>query len=337
MKNDTSKKILAFIEKNGQATPKELVDYLGITKQAVFRQLSKLIENQVIFKSGKPPRVFYFINIKKDTPLIIDGMSCETSAENITLERNTTQEIENNYLIITPSGEKKEGLVGFTYWCEKNNLPLKKTAREYIQTLDKYAKFKKNNLIDGTQKIKNTFSKSYLDHLFYLDFYSLERFGKTKLGQLLLYAKQSQDKKLIQELSTTIVPQINSIVLLNEIDGVGFIPPTVKREIQFMKELERILQLNLKRVSISKIKTDVSVPQKTLNKLEDRIENADKTIIVGKGQTFKNILLIDDAVGSGATLNQTAKKIRTMNICSGKIIGLAITGSFKGFDVISEV
>ncbi|MFA6159747.1 MAG: MarR family transcriptional regulator [Parcubacteria group bacterium] len=337
MKNDTSKKILAFIEKNNQVTPKELVDYLGITKQAVFRQLSKLIENKVIFKNGKPPRVFYFINIKKDKTLIIDGMSCKTSADNIPLERNTTQEIENNYLIITPSGEKKEGLIGFTYWCEKNNLPLEKTATEYIQTLKKYAKFKKNNLIDGTQKIKNTFSKSYLDHLFYLDFYSLERFGKTKLGQLLLYAKQSQDKKLIQELSTTIAPQINSIVLTNEIDGVGFIPPTVKREVQFMKELERILQLNLKRVSISKIKTDISVPQKTLNKLDDRIENADKTIIVRKGQTFKNILLIDDAVGSGATLNQTAKKIRTMDICSGKIIGLAITGSFKGFDVISEV
>lgn len=63
MKNDTSKKILAFIEKNTQATPKELVDHLGITKQAVFRQLSKLIKNQVIFKSGKPPKVFYSITV----------------------------------------------------------------------------------------------------------------------------------------------------------------------------------------------------------------------------------------------------------------------------------
>ncbi|MDO9231384.1 MAG: hypothetical protein Q7U36_02810 [bacterium] len=338
MKNDTSEKIIAFIEKNNQVTPKELVDYLGITKQAIFRQLSKLIENQTIFKSGKPPKVFYFINkIKKDKAFSINGASSKSSADNITLERNIIQEIENNYLIITPSGEKKEGLIGFTYWCEKNNLPLEKTADEYIQTLDKYAKFKKDNLIDGTQKIKNTFSKSYLDHLFYLDFYSLERFGKTKLGQFLLYAKQSQDKKLIQELSTTIKPRIDSIILANKIDGVGFIPSTVKREVQFMKELERILQLNLRKISISKIKNDISVPQKTLNKLEDRIENADKTIIVKKGQTFINILLIDDAVGSGATLNQTAKKIRTMEICSGKIIGLAITGSFKGFDVISEV
>ena len=51
----------------------------------------------------------------------------------------------------------------------------------------------------------------------------------------------------------------------------------------------------------------------------------------------KNILIIDDAVGSGATLHETAKKIRQKNICSGSVIGLAITGSAKGFDVISEV
>lgn len=52
---------------------------------------------------------------------------------------------------------------------------------------------------------------------------------------------------------------------------------------------------------------------------------------------FTNIVLIDDAVGSGATLNETAKKIRAQGLCRGKIIGLAITGSAKGFDVISEV
>ena len=42
-------------------------------------------------------------------------------------------------------------------------------------------------------------------------------------------------------------------------------------------------------------------------------------------------------IGSGATLNETARKIRERKICKGKIIGLAIVGSFKGFDVISEV
>lgn len=50
-----------------------------------------------------------------------------------------------------------------------------------------------------------------------------------------------------------------------------------------------------------------------------------------------NVLLIDDAVGSGATLNEVASQIKQRGIASGKVIGLAIAGSLKGFDVISEV
>ena len=93
----------------------------------------------------------------------------------------------------------------------------------------------------------------------------------------------------------------------------------------------------IKKLSIIKVKTNITVPQKSLSKLGDRIENARKTIIVNDKNTYKNILLVDDAVGSGSTLNETAKQLKEKGVCTGAIIGLAITGSFKGFDVISEV
>jgi len=157
------------------------------------------------------------------------------------------------------------------------------------------------------------------------------------LGQVLLYAKNSQDKRLIKELVLEIKPKIEKIIKEFNIDGVGFIPPTVKREVQLMREIQKQLKLKTRVIEISKIKTDIVVPQKTLNKIEDRIENAQKTISVEENTIFSNILLIDDAVGSGATFNETARKIRKKGICENKIIGLAITGSFKGFDVISEV
>ncbi len=51
---------------------------------------------------------------------------------------------------------------------------------------------------------------------------------------------------------------------------------------------------------------------------------------------FKNVLLIDDAVGSGATFQEVAKKLKKRGIAT-QVYGLAITGSAKGFDVISEV
>ena len=104
-----------------------------------------------------------------------------------------------------------------------------------------------------------------------------------------------------------------------------------------MKELEQFSQLPVRTLEVTKIKTEIIVPQKTLSKLEDRVENAKKTIIVNDIKLYKNILIIDGAVGSGATLNETARQIRHKNIIEGRIVGLAITGSFNGFDVISEV
>ena len=152
-----------------------------------------------------------------------------------------------------------------------------------------------------------------------------------------MYAKQSQNKKLMKEISLQIKSKIIKLIKKNKITSVGFIPPTVKREFQLMKVIQKHLNLDSKLISITKAKTDVAVPQKTLTKIEDRIQNARNTIIVDDNNKHKNILLIDDAVGSGSTLNETALQIKRRGICTGKIYGLAIVGSFKGFDVISEV
>lgn len=323
---NTASKILEYIGKNSQATGSELANVFDISDRAIRKQLSKLLENDEIYKIGKPPKVYYLITEVK-----------KTIKEKIVIDDKIVKEVERKFLIITPAGEKKEGFDGFIYFSEKNNLPIEKTAIEYLKTTAKYDKYKENGLIDGFSKLKNTFDKVYLDAVFYLDFYSIERFGKTRLGQLLLYAKQSQNKILMKEIIVEIKPSIDKVIKKFKIDGLGYIPPTVKRETQLMRVLEKGLHEDIRKVKIAKVKTTVAVPQKTLNKLVDRIENAKNTIVVEENSSYKNILLIDDAVGSGATLNETAKKIRDKQICKGKIIGLALTGSFNGFDVISEV
>lgn len=322
----TNQKIIEYIKKNKQATGSELADFLELSDRAIRKQLSSMFEKRILDKIGKPPKVFYFL--KKYSNLELDNQKIESRMKD---------KINDNYIIITPAGERIEGLKGFAYWCNKNGLPIDKTAKEYIKTINRYEAFKKSGFIDGMDKMKNTFKKVYLDNIFYLDFYSIERFGKTKLGQLLLYAKQSQNKKLMKELITNIKPKADEMIEKYKIDGICYVPPTVKRETQLMKVLEKGLKENIRNIKISKIKTSIIVPQKTLNKLNDRIENAKNTFAVEEKTVFKNILVIDDAIGSGATMNEIAKKIKDKNICSGKIIGLAITGSFKGFDVISEV
>jgi len=325
MKESSYEKIIKYLEEHESATAKELGDFLGITKQALFRHLKKMIGNKELTKTGTPPKVFYSINKEK-------------MAAVVKFKPEIEKVLKDNYLIITPSGEIKEGADGFVYWCKRNDLDPIKTSLEYIKTLDKYNKYRlKSGIIDGISKMKSTFPKVYLDKLFYIDFYSIERFGKTKLGQLLLYAKQSQNKPMMKTISMLMKDKAIKIIDKCKIDGIGFIPPTVKREVQLMREIENNLNLQYRKVNLTKIKTEVVVPQKTLSKLEDRVENASNSIFIQDRNIYNNILLIDDAVGSGATLNEVAKKIKNSGICKGKIIGLAIAGSFKGFDVISEV
>jgi DNA-binding transcriptional ArsR family regulator/hypoxanthine-guanine phosphoribosyltransferase len=326
----TSDKIIDYVKARGQVTGNELIDYLSITDRAVRKQLKALIDNGQLKKSGRPPRVYYSI---ADEPESMHREVADSSA----VTAKTKNIIEEDFLYITPRGTVQEGWNGFEYWCSERNFELVKMAARYDQISRKYGQHKKAGLIDGMHKMKTSFQDVALDAVFYIDFYSIEIFGKTKLGQLLLFAKQSQNRTLMNELAAIVKPTVTRLIEKYQIDGVGFIPPTVKREVQLMKQIQIRLDLGIRTVAIFKIKTPVAVPQKTLNKLEDRIINARETISVDEMGSYNNILLIDDAVGSGSTLNETAKKIRQKGICKGKIIGLAITGSFNGFEVISEV
>jgi predicted amidophosphoribosyltransferase len=89
-------------------------------------------------------------------------------------------------------------------------------------------------------------------------------------------------------------------------------------------------------VKIRKISGIIPVPQKSLSKLEERITNAENTFAISETARYNHVLLIDDAVGSGSTLNQIAGKLKQKGIAK-KVTGLAVVGSFKGFDVVTDV
>ena len=61
----TSQKIIDYMKKNGQVVTGDIVDYLNITDRAVRKQLKNLLDNNRIVKSGKPPKVYYYVAIKE--------------------------------------------------------------------------------------------------------------------------------------------------------------------------------------------------------------------------------------------------------------------------------
>jgi hypothetical protein len=327
MKTNTREAILSFIVTHASATPKQLQEALGIGAVATHRQLLKLQEAGQITKIGAPPRVFYILAAVGNEAVDLGSISVDV-----------VKVLDREFLYISPTGIIFEGKAGFVQWCNERNLPIGKAAKEYIQTLQKYHKYiLSNGLIDGMPKMKATFDIVYLDEVYYLDFYAMERFGKTKLGSLLLYAKQSQSRELLAQLFRMVIPRIDRLAKQKKIKSLTFVPPTVKRTVQLQKELEGALQSHLPRTLVYKVSNDIPVPQKTLSRLEDRIANARASMIIPSQTTIHSpVLVIDDSIGSGASMNELAAKIKQISP-KAKVIGLALTGSFKGFDVLQEV
>ena len=318
--------IIKLLSEHGQLPVHQLSDLLNISRQRVHRLLADMIEQGQVVKLGTPPRVYYQLATSSRVQRPVQLSSDETDF------------LLKHFLIVDPMGQVLTGLPGFEYWCVERKLPVEKTFKEYIKTMNKYLAFiDVNGLIEGSQKLKHTKELSQcLDRVYYADFYAIERFGKTKLGALLHHAKVSQSKRLIRQIVEMTIDRLQRLIQIEDIHAVGYIPPTLRRDVQIMNELRKGYNLPLPHVSIQKIFLREPVPQKSLKRIEDRILNARNTIVVREMHSFGNVLLIDDALGSGATMSETACKLLAKSVAT-KVTGFAITGSYKGFEVIAEV
>ncbi len=327
----TRQKILDFILENSPVSVKKIIEETGVTRAMVHRHLLKLLQEGKVKKMGKAPKVFYFP---------IGGQNLELDFESdLKPIKKKGGKLFKDFCFINPEGRRFDGERAFDLWCESRKLNPEKMKVQYEKVLKKHQKFKRCDLIDATEKFKETFEKNFLRKVFYLDFYSIEIFGKTRLGQLVLHAKSSQNLDLIREVAEITDPLLEKLIQRKKIEAIGFIPHSVARKIPFLPKLKDFLDIQKEEIPLIKITSGIVIAQKSLSKLSDRIENAKKTIFIDpdwEEKKFRNVLLIDDAVGSGATLNETAKKIKKKKIARN-VYGLAIVGSLKGFEVISEI
>jgi len=330
MKKDPKKQILELASSG--IRPHDIVAALKISHVAVHKHLKQLIQRGLLEKRGRPPSVIYIAS------------PATLSLSTTQLPPEYAQIIEKHFCYFTPTGTQLLGITGFLTFLERTEQAQEPLARakEYIEILHKAEQFRDSNgLIDGTQKIVNTFEHCFLSRLYYSDFYSLPKYGKTKLGQYLLHGKSGQNINLIEAIAAETRDQVCKLISMNSIEAVAYAPHSIPRKIPFLKEYRRLLSLPLPEITLSKaFAGDIPIAQKSLSKLSERIENARQTIFV-KDQNFKHsrILIIDDALGSGATINEIASKLKTAHKGSKdcKIFGYAVVGSYKGFEVIKEV
>jgi hypothetical protein len=259
-------KILSLIGVKGEVSPKELESLTDLGTAMLFRHLKKLQEEKKIIKIGSSPKVFYKLN------------------QDVLLENKikiNSEIIQENFSLITATGQELLGTVGFVKWCEESKLDINMMVEKYEEQIREYKKFFHNGYIEATQKIQTSFKDNiFLDKLFYLDFYSYPVFGRTKISNWLFYGKTLQQKELMNKVIEISRNKIYTFVLEQKVDCVLFVPPTVPRKTQFMKVLEESLNLSLPKVKIIKTKTPIIIQQKSLKDLGDRIKNAKTSLVV---------------------------------------------------------
>jgi phosphoribosylpyrophosphate synthetase len=316
---NTKQKIQTIILKEKQVRAKDLREKLGVSQVLIHRHLKALVEEGIIQKVGSVPRVFY---IPKKTNFMKKLLYSEI--------------IEENFLEILPNGQFLYGTEGFLYWCNQRKLTISDQVKAYGKIFREQNSRKNHGLIDATAKITQAFSQNFLEKIWYLDFYSWEILGRTKLGKLILYAKQNSDQTLMKQIAREIKSPLKNLIARGKFTEIGLIPHSVPRKKDFLKTTLDFLDLHPKpKKYFAKIFIEYPVAQKTLKSKSDREKNANETLFLQKNQIPRKVLLIDDACGSGATLNIAAQKIKKTSPKT-KIYALAFVGSLKGFEVIQE-
>lgn len=314
--------IVSYLKTRPSSKPGEIADELGVSRQYIHRQLKSLLENKEIIATGSAPFVFYDVNPNR---------------KELNLVYQASDPIPH-YLYISPTGKRIEGFAGFTEWCTdpKRGLDPSKELPNYLTAIEELDKLREHGIIDATHKLKSSLSTTAVDKLYYSDIYSLVKFGKTRLGLLVTYAKQAQNKELMQEIVSLTKLNLLELIHREQIDAILYVPPTEKRVVQMMKILDKLYDFRLPKVEVIKARNPINVAQKTLSTLNERVLNARTTFVVRERAIYKNVLIIDDVVGSGASINEIAIKLRQQGVVKNKIIGFGLVGSLKGFDVVTR-
>lgn len=322
--------IIELLEECNELSVKEIVSKTNASKQMIHLALLKLIDENTVQKLGRTPKTSYRLIEQQPTRPVLMIPA---------LNEKQNQFLEEQCIIITHAGKLLRGIEALTYFCQEKDLPFERTYVELnsnFYALEKY--YDKKGKINATEKLLNTkaFDKVWPDNLYYFTFDTILPLGRTPWATLLHYAKQGQSTFLMNIIIEEVKERIHSFIKDQKADAVAFVPPSIGREIQFMKFLKNNLNLSLPLIEIKKINGLIPLPQHSVLRIENKIRNADNTYVVSETRHFKHVIVIDDLVDSGATLNQIAGKIKLKGIAA-EVTGLALVGSLEGFDVVSEL
>lgn len=331
MKRFEKKKLYTYFQQHKSASVHELSQHFGISTATVHKYIKELLATDVISKVGKPPQTIYML---QDHDTTIQDASMQ-------LDYMSQEFLQHHFLSFDEIGHELVGHDGFVQWCLSRWLDPEVQFWYYKNHIDAINAMRDSCgfLHQGFTKFVQQMKYSYLADLLYFDTYQLAQFGKSTLASLAFFAKQSQSLSLLDRVAQKTQWQIRCHIVNNIYDAVCYVPHSLTRKHQLLPTLRSKRSIPLPEIYLHKLYSgEVIVPQKSLKWAASRIRNARHTIFIKPHQeSVHHVLLIDDFVWSGATLNESAKKLLDAGLAQ-RVTGMALVGNIDmTYEVINEI
>jgi hypothetical protein len=327
--------VLDLLQTYGTLGITQLSRYSGKGRAILHRYVKALLAMGIIQKIWSSPHTVYRLtnNQNISPPVLIDPW----------FQYLQNRCLDEYFWKLSPSGKIYQWVEGFVTRCQSRGLDPHKKIDHFCQIASYLSDRKSQNphgLIDVTSDVHGHILDSALDQMYYADQYKRMEFGRGKTAEITFYAKDTQNLKLIWQSIALIIRQLQSLIYHSTIDAIAFIPHSRKRNIQLLKELQKNLRIwSIPQISYIKYAPHGIVrTQKSITSRADRISNARDTILLNHPWPlhYQTVLLIDDFVWSGATLNESAKKLKHAGVQT--VIWFAFVGNINmKYDVINEI
>lgn len=328
------KKIVDLFQENEILWVTQISNQIWISRTIVHKNIKKLLEENKIEKTWKWAHTKYKSLIfkwekVKDIP-------------NIIVDFKTKKIFDEIFYKFDSDWKLLKWFEGFKIWVFDRNFNLEKSIENY-KKIYKYVESKQDEcwLLDATNIFNKKFEKNYMKKVYYADEYAFMEYGRSKLAEMTFFAKQSQDKELINQSIEEFFYKLECFLFKNkDVDAIAITPWSIDRNNQLLWILKnRLEKIGLPFVNLEKFyKWSIPIPQKTIKSKSWRLKNAKNTIFVYDDniKNYKKVLLIDDFVGSWATLNITAQKI--IESWVKEVVWFSIVWSMDlSYEVINEI
>lgn len=301
--------VLDLFQENEYLWATEISQKLNKSRVIIHKYLKELINQNKLEKVGT------WAYTKYKSVFFIESNKVDYKKNNFLPNYTDEKLLEEIFFKFTPEWNILKWFLWFEKWCEERDLDIEAKLKSF-KSIYNHLQSLQNEcwLLQAKESFWKHFEKIFLDNIYYADQYKRMEFWRWKLAEITFYAKQSQNKDLILQSIQQITLQLKCIIKRENIDAIAMVPWSIERKNQLLSFLKNDLKsLNLPFVNIIKYyQNNIAIPQKTLKTREQRIQNAKNTIFINDNniKMYSKILLIDDFVWSGSTLNETAKKLK---------------------------